>query len=82
VAPSTEIIRQTLLALEERGGAMLVEVLAGKIGMPVFRMGGFLSGLQRVLNLEGYQVLSVDKASDTVRLNLDLLKTQFDLSKP
>lgn len=82
VAPSTEIIRQTLLALEERGGAMLVEVLAGRIGMQVFRMGGFLSGLQRVLNLEGYQVLSVDKASDTVRLNLDLLKTQFDLLKP
>ena len=61
---------------------MLVVVLAGRIGLQVFRMGGFLSGLQRVLNLEGYQVLSVDKASDTVRLNLDLLKTQFDLLKP
>ena len=81
VAPSIEVIRQTLVALDERGGAMLIEVLAGRIGLPAFRMSGFLSGLQRVLNLEGYQVLSVDKASETVRLNLDLLKTQFDLSK-
>jgi hypothetical protein len=80
VAPTAEIIGQTLKALDERGGAMLVDVLAGRIGLPVFRMGGFLSGLQRVLNLEGYQVLSVDKASETVRLNPELLKTQFDLN--
>ncbi len=80
-APSIELIRQTLVALDERGGALLVEALAGRIGMPVFRMGGFLAGLRRVLNLEGYAVISVDEASNTVRLNVDLLKTQFDLSK-
>lgn len=81
-APSIDLIRQTLIALDERGGALLLEALAGRIGMPVFRMGGFLAGLQRVLNLEGYPVISVDKASDTVRLNLELLKTQFDLPRP
>ena len=79
VAPSREVIQRVLEALEERGGALLLAALAGKTGVPEFRLPGLLAGLRRVLNVEGYAVLSVDEGSGTVRLNIDLLKSQFDL---
>jgi hypothetical protein len=44
------------------------------------RLGGVLSALRRVLNIEGYAVLSVDEQADTVELNLKQLFTQFGLS--
>jgi hypothetical protein len=41
---------------------------------------GILSSLRRILNVEGYPVLSIDDSSGTVRLNRELLKSQFDLT--
>ena len=38
-----------------------------------------LAKVQRVLNIDGYAVLSRDDASDTVELNRELLLKQFDL---
>ena len=43
-----------------------------------FDRTGFLSNLQRVLNVDSYPVISVD-ASQTVRLDMELLKRQFGL---
>jgi hypothetical protein len=34
-----------------------------------------------VLNVEGYPVLSVDEPSDTVTLNVPLLREQFALTR-
>lgn len=79
VAPTMEVIRRVLEALDERGGVMLTPALAGRLGVPEFRLPGLLAGLRRVLNVEGYAVLSVDENSGTVRLNLDLLRAQFEL---
>jgi hypothetical protein len=59
---------------------MLKSVLAQCSGEPEIRLPGLLAMLRRILNVEGYPVLAVDDASSTVRLNLDLLRTQFDLS--
>ena len=39
-----------------------------------------MSALRRILNVEGYDVLSVDDASETIQLNRDLLDTQFGLA--
>ncbi len=79
VAPTKEVIQRVLEALDERGGVLLTAALAGKTGVPEFRLPGLLAGLRRVLNVEGYAVLSVDEISGTVRLNIALLKAQFDL---
>lgn len=79
VPPSTEIIRQTLEAIEERGGSLLLVALSSRTGVPEFRMPGMLASMRRILNVEGYPVLSIDDSSGTVRLNRDLLKSQFDL---
>jgi hypothetical protein len=79
VAPSAEIIRKTLEAIEERGGSLLLVALSSRTGVPEFRLPGILSSLRRILNVEGYPVLSLDDTSGTVRLNRELLKSQFDL---
>jgi len=38
-----------------------------------------LAVLRRLLNVDGYVVLGQDEASDTVVLNLALLRTQFGI---
>jgi hypothetical protein len=79
VALPEERIRAILVALEERGGKLTRPALAKRIGVPPMRLGGMISALRRLLNVEGYAVLSVDEQSDTVELNRKQLFTQFNL---
>ena len=76
---SDDRLREILAALDERGGKLTRAALAKRLGVPPLRIGGILSALRRVLNVEGYAVLSVDEASDTVELNRTLLDAQFGL---
>lgn len=78
-APRPELIITFLKALDERGGRMIKKALAQKIGQPELRINGIIAAMRRLLNVDGYGVLSVDEASQTVILNLDLLKVQFGL---
>jgi len=79
VALPEERIRVILAALDERGGKLTRPALAKRIGVPPMRLGGMISALRRLLNVEGYPVLSVDEQSDTVELNRKQLFTQFGL---
>ena len=65
-------------ALVSRNGVMMKPAFAQSMEIPLFRVDGLLSNLQRVVNVDGYPVLSVD-SSQTVRLDISLLKTQFGL---
>jgi hypothetical protein len=42
-------------------------------------MAGLIAALRRLLNVEGYPVLTLDEDSDTVTLNRALLDRQFQL---
>jgi hypothetical protein len=53
--------------------------LAQALNMPLLRMNGFLAGAQKLLNVDGYAVLSVDRATKTVKLNKESLFVQFEL---
>ena len=53
--------------------------VAQRLGIPELRLNGLLAGVQKLLNVDGYPVLSVDRSSKTVRLDLPSLKTQFEL---
>ena len=75
-----ERIRVILAALDARGGKLTGRALAEGLGVPLFRLGGIVSALRRVLNVDGYAVLSVDESSETVELNRDLLDAQFGLA--
>lgn len=76
-----ERIRAVLKALDERGGKLTRAALANQVNVPTLRVGGILSALRRVLNLDGYPVLSIDEASNTVELNREMLYVQFGLKE-
>lgn len=75
----TSRVADAINALRSRNGVLMKAALAQKLGIPAFRIDGFLSNLQRVLNVDSYPVISVD-ASQTVRLDMELLKRQFGLN--
>lgn len=79
-ALSDERIRTILTALDGRGGRLTSAALARRLGVPRFRLEGIVSALRRILNADGYDVLSVDEASETVVLNRALLDAQFGLT--
>lgn len=74
-----EHVRVLLAALESFGGQATKAALARKMDLPAFRLAGLLPAVRRLLNVDGYAVLAVDDASDTVTLNRGLLEAQFDL---
>jgi hypothetical protein len=78
-APRLELITTFLNVLDERGGRVIKRALAQKLGQPELRINGIIAAMRRLLNVDGYGVLSVDEASQTVILNLELLKVQFGL---
>jgi hypothetical protein len=53
--------------------------LAHRAACPLARLDGLVAKLQRVLNVDGYEVLRLDRRSDLVELNVDLLRRQFEL---
>jgi hypothetical protein len=69
---------QALRALVAHNGVLMKPALAQRVDLPQFRIDGFLSNLQRVLNVDGYLAVKVDD-SDTVRLDVELLKRHFGL---
>lgn len=81
-APSDELMTKLLKGLDTRGGTAVKQALAQDLGMPPFRVDGLILNVSRILNVDGYEVLGFDRASDTVNLNMGLLRTQFDLEIP
>jgi hypothetical protein len=69
---------QYLRVLADRNMVLLKTAFAQRLDVSVMRVDGMIASLQRVLNVEGYPVLSVD-SSQTIRLNLQLLRDQFGL---
>jgi hypothetical protein len=78
--PGDEVFTKLLAMLDRRGGKMTSVALARALEFPALRLPGLLAKAQRVLNIDGYAVLSRDDASDTVELNRELLLKQFDLT--
>ena len=73
-------VEQALRALTERNGVQMKPALAQRLAVPPIRVDGLLASLQRILNVDGYPVLIID-SSQTVRLNMMLLKEQFALTE-
>jgi hypothetical protein len=74
-------LRQFLMVLDERGGTILRPALAQKLGEPELRVPGLIAAVRRILNVDGYAVLSVDDTSGSVVLNRQLLEVQFELGQ-
>ncbi len=79
-APPAEMFARLLAAVDQRGGKITSPALARAINASPMRLRGMLAVAQRVMNIDGYAVLTKDDASDTVQLDRDLLLKQFDLN--
>jgi hypothetical protein len=77
--PANEVLSRLLVAIDERGGKITSPALARAIQFPLTRLPGLLAKAYRILNVDGYLVLTRDEASDTVVLDRKLLLRQFDL---
>lgn len=77
--PANDVLSRLLVAIDERGGKITSPALARAIQFSPMRLRGLLAIAQRILNVDGFTVLTRDEASDTVELDRNLLFRQFDL---
>lgn len=82
VALPDEKMRALLTALSERGGKLSRAALAQRLSLPEIRLGGMLSAVRRMLNVDQAPVLVIDEAAGTVELNIALLHQQFRVGGP
>ena len=71
------IVRSIVSSLAESGGRMHQSTLAATAGLRADLIPGALGQLRRLLNLEGYFVISTDPDQVTVLLDVALLREQF-----
>lgn len=77
--PPMEKVEGAIRALIEAGGTLPVTALAQRVSYPATRADGFAAILRQLLNYDGVQVLETLPDGRTVRLDLSLLRMQFDL---
>jgi hypothetical protein len=77
--PGDADVRRCLEVIEDSGGAITFNGLAQRAGVPAARLDDFLAKLQRLLNVDGYEVLQVDRAGNQVGLKQSLLLRQFEI---
>lgn len=82
VAVPDDKMRLLLEALAERGGKLSRTALANRLSLAEIRIGGLLSAVRRMLNVDQAAVLMVDEAAGSVELNIALLQQQFNLPRP
>ncbi|MFF8536207.1 BREX-2 system phosphatase PglZ [Streptomyces sp. NPDC015532] len=77
--PPMDKVEGAIRALIDAGGTLPVSALAQRVSYPVTRADGFAAILRQLLNYDGVQVLETLPDGRTVRLDLPLLRMQFDL---
>ncbi|GAT68504.1 bacteriophage resistance gene pglZ [Planomonospora sphaerica] len=76
-APASDQIARLVDGLAAAGGKMPVSAAAALVDQPPARMRGYVSQASRLLNLEGYGVLTLTDGDRTVALDVSTLKLQF-----
>lgn len=77
VALPDDKMRLLLTSLSERGGKLSRAALAQRLSLPEVRLGGLLSAVRRMLNVDQAPVLTVHETAGTIELNKVLLLQQF-----
>ncbi len=73
------VMRACLSALDASGGIMTPAGFAKAADVAMARLDGLVVKMQRVLNVDGYEILTMDWNKNRVELNVAKLKRQFDL---
>jgi stage V sporulation protein SpoVS len=67
--------------IHRNGGTIELAALATRVGEPVDQLRMALTMVQRLLNVDGAEVLAV-RGNSTVELNAELLRVQFEVDVP
>ncbi|MFJ9030267.1 BREX-2 system phosphatase PglZ [Streptomyces sp. NPDC102274] len=78
--PPMDKVEGAIRTLLDAGGTLPVTALAQRVSYPTTRADGFAAILRQLLNYDGVQVLETLPDGRTVRLDLSLLRMQFDLT--
>ena len=78
-APDDAVVRISLESLSASGGIMTPTAFARAADVPMARLDGLIAQMQRLLNVDGYEILTLDRNENRVELNVAKLKRQFDL---
>jgi len=76
-APSEQHVKAFLRALDQHRDRIPRRALAEALGRPDVHIPRVLVELQRLLNIDGYQIITVDEESGTIKLDRQLLDKQF-----
>lgn len=83
--PDRKVVAAVIDALDSAGGTLsLAAVAAAAVasgGRTHTRPEGFVTVLTRLLNIEGYEVISLVDSRTRVRLNRETLREQFELAE-
>ena len=79
VAPKESVLRKFLDALVRADGRLSRKQLALALDMPELRARGQFAAMQKVMNVDGYPVLSQDQSTGEIVLDRRLLEKQFEL---
>jgi hypothetical protein len=74
-----ERVAAVLRALDAAGNRLLRSAFASRMSLPLVRVNTTVAAMQRVLNYDGYSVLTIDEAADMVVLDRPLLDVQFGI---
>jgi hypothetical protein len=77
--PEPAVVAAVIDALADAGGTLSMPAVAAAAGRAARNLDGLIATLERLLNVEGYLVLSVIDAGRTLRLDTGLLTEQFGL---
>ena len=77
--PQDSVIRQVLETLNAAGGFLTPGAFIKETNMPAARLDQVIANIRRVLNVDGYEILVIDRTENKVELNIAKLKRQFDV---
>ena len=78
-APEDEVVQRCLVALETQGGIMTPAAFSNAAQIRTGGLDGLIAKMQRVLNVDGYEILTFSRTENRVELNIAKLLRQFDL---
>ena len=74
-----DLVRRCLESLNSSGGIMTPAAFSNVANIPAARLDGFIVRIQRLLNMDGYEILTFSRTENRIELNVQKLKRQFDL---
>src|SRR5206468_1793999 len=78
-APEDDVVKRCLETLDANGGIMTPTAFTKAANVPAARLDGLIARIQRLLNVDGYEILTLIRNENRIELNVVKLKRQFDL---